>query len=129
MDAQALQRPGGAVTATAPDDAASGRRGEGTAALVLRDIAKALGGRPVLERVDVCVEEARSAWIAGQNGAGKTTLLRIAAGLITPDRGTVRLRGLDPERTRREYQRKVGFLGAGDRGLYARLSVRQNLDF
>ena len=41
-----------------------------------------------------------TALVAGRNGAGKTTLLRIAAGLIAPERGTVRLDGLDPESVR-----------------------------
>jgi ABC-type multidrug transport system ATPase subunit len=75
------------------------------------------------------VESGGVAWLGGANGAGKTTLLRIAAGLILPRRGLVRLCGLDPDHDRRDYQRRLGYLSAGDRGLYARLTVRQSLEF
>ena len=68
-------------------------------------------------------------WVGGRNGAGKTTMLRIAAGLIEPHHGTVTALGVDPRRHRGRYQRLVSFLPAGDRGLYARLSVRRQLEF
>jgi ABC-2 type transport system ATP-binding protein len=66
--------------------------------------------------------------VAGANGAGKTTMLRVAAGLIVPDAGTVRICGLDPERERAEFQRRVGFLSAGNSGLYARLKAEDHLE-
>jgi predicted ABC-type transport system involved in lysophospholipase L1 biosynthesis ATPase subunit len=43
--------------------------------------------------LDVHAGEFVGVW--GRRGAGKTTLLRIAAGLETPDRGTVRFDGVD----------------------------------
>ncbi len=54
-------------------------------------------------------------------------MLRVAIGLVGPERGTVTLDGLDPARDRRAYQRRLGFLAAGDRGVYARLTVAQHL--
>lgn len=83
----------------------------------------------VLQGVSLTVSRGSVAFIRGRNGAGKTTLLRIAAGMIRPDHGTVRINGLDPYRHRREYQSGVGFLAAGNTGLYARLSVRLHLDY
>lgn len=83
---------------------------------------------PVLEGVDLTLAAGTSTWIGGRNGVGKTTLLRIAAGLIGPDAGTVRLQGLDPEGQRRAFLKRVGLLTAGDRGIYARFSPRQHLD-
>jgi ABC-2 type transport system ATP-binding protein len=49
--------------------------------------------------------------------------------VITPSAGSVSLGGLDPDRDRLRYQRRIGVLSAGDRGLYARLTVQQNLEF
>jgi ABC-type multidrug transport system ATPase subunit len=84
---------------------------------------------PVLDGVELRLEPGSSAWVGGINGAGKTTMMRIAAGLIDPDRGTVEAMGLTPLRHRVRYQQLVSFLPAGDRGLYARLSVRKQLEF
>jgi ABC-2 type transport system ATP-binding protein len=83
---------------------------------------------PVLEGVSLLVEPGTAVAISGRNGAGKTTLLRIASGLIAPERGSVRIAGLDPERDRTEFQRRMGFLSAGNSGLYARLRATHHLD-
>jgi ABC-type multidrug transport system ATPase subunit len=121
-----LPGPGGVPDDAASSAAANGARqpGEG---LLVRGVTKRWGDLVVLDDVEFGVRPGTSAWVGGRNGVGKTTLLRIIAGLIAADRGEVRLEGLRPHRDRRAYQRKVGFLSAGDRGLYARLTVRQNL--
>jgi ABC-type multidrug transport system ATPase subunit len=82
---------------------------------------------PVLDGVGLRVAPGSSVRIDGVNGAGKTTLLRIAAAIITPEDGTVRLDGIDPELDRCAFARRVAFLAAGNTGLYARLKVRQQL--
>jgi ABC-2 type transport system ATP-binding protein len=84
--------------------------------------------RPVLDSVDLSVAKGTAVLLTGRNGAGKTTLLRVASGLITPDRGGVTVQGLCPERSRREFHRRVALLSPGGSGLYARLSVRRHLD-
>jgi ABC-2 type transport system ATP-binding protein len=84
---------------------------------------------PVLEGVDLTLDLGTKTWVGGRNGAGKTTLLRIAAGLIDPDRGRAQVWGFTAAESRARYQRLVSFLPAGDRGLYARLSVRRQLRF
>jgi ABC-2 type transport system ATP-binding protein len=67
--------------------------------------------------------------VTGRNGAGKTTLLRIAAGLLAPDAGTVRVAGLDPARDRTACQSRIGLVTAGNSGLYGRLTVERHLRF
>jgi ABC-type multidrug transport system ATPase subunit len=93
-----------------------------------RGVAKAWGERTVLAGVDLRAERGTLIAVTGANGTGKTTLLRICAGLIVADGGSIGLAGLDPHRDRADYQRRVGFLAAGDRGLYARLTTRHHLD-
>jgi len=46
--------------------------------------------------------------VLGRNGAGKTTTVECVAGLRTPDEGTVRVLGLDPQRDRTELRRRLG---------------------
>ena len=101
----------------------------GAPALTLEGVTKHWGERVVLDSAELSVEAGSSAWISGENGVGKTTLLRIVAGLVTADGGTVTLNGVRLDEDRRAYQRQLGFLTGGDSGLYARLSVRHNLDF
>jgi ABC-2 type transport system ATP-binding protein len=99
--------------------------------LSLRDVSKAWekGRVPVLDRVDLDLDIGANVRIAGRNGVGKTTLMRIAAGLIDPDRGRATVWGTSAVERPERFQRLVSFLPAGDRGLYARLSVRRQLDF
>lgn len=98
-----------------------------TPTLELRGVEKRWGAQTVLDEVDLRIEPGTAVHVNGRNGTGKTTLLRIAVGLIRADGGSVALDGLDPVRDRRAYQRRLGFLSAGDRGLYARISVRDHL--
>jgi ABC-type multidrug transport system ATPase subunit len=84
--------------------------------------------RPVLDDVQLGVAHGTAILLTGANGAGKTTLLRLAAGVLAPDRGSVTVQGLSPERSRREFSRRIAFLSAGGSGLYARLSVLRHLD-
>jgi ABC-type multidrug transport system ATPase subunit len=99
--------------------------------LVLRAVHKRWGNATtrVLDGLELQLEPASVTWVGGRNGAGKTTMLRIAAGLIEPDTGSAEVWGLTARRHRGRYQQLVSFLPAGDRGLYARLRVRHQLEF
>jgi ABC-2 type transport system ATP-binding protein len=63
--------------------------------------------------------------LVGPNGAGKSTLLQLAAGLLEPDSGGIRVLGEPPARTPAQLGR-VGFL-AQDAPVYAGLSVAGHL--
>jgi len=84
---------------------------------------------PVLDDVSLSLRAGEVTWIGGRNGAGKTTLLRLAAGILLPQRGTVRIGELTPASKGGIYRRQIGFLSAGDRSLQARMRVRQQLDY
>jgi ABC-type multidrug transport system ATPase subunit len=115
-------------------DRASGLANESPAVdqasrLVATGLSKRWGKLTVLDDVALELRAGAVTVVTGRNGAGKTTLLRILAGLISPDRGDVRVDGLHPIKNRRAYQTRVGFLTAGQGGLYARLTVAQHLRY
>jgi ABC-type multidrug transport system ATPase subunit len=99
--------------------------------LALRRITKAWPRRrePVLSQVDLTLEAGTMTWLGGHNGAGKTTLLRIACGILAPDEGVVSVGPVELEAEPREAKRRIGFLSAGNSGLYARLTGRQQLEY
>lgn len=68
-----------------------------------------LGGRTVLEEVDVTFTETRVG-VIGANGSGKSTLARLLNGLVLPTEGRVRVDGLDTGRDARAVRRRVGFV-------------------
>ena len=59
--------------------------------LELRGISHWLGSALVLSRVEIAVAAGETVCLIGPSGCGKSTLLRIAAGLLLPDEGSVRL--------------------------------------
>ncbi|SCW35394.1 iron complex transport system ATP-binding protein [Sphingobium faniae] len=60
-------------------------------ALTLDGITMDRGGRRVLDDIGLSFAAGRMTAVIGANGAGKSTLLAIAAGLLTPGAGSVRL--------------------------------------
>ncbi|MCC3763117.1 anchored repeat-type ABC transporter ATP-binding subunit [Glycomyces sp. TRM65418] len=57
--------------------------------LLLEGLTVSLGGRPVLDGIDLAVAPGETVGLIGPNGAGKTTLLRAVLGLVKPDAGAV----------------------------------------
>ncbi|MEC9346418.1 MAG: zinc ABC transporter ATP-binding protein ZnuC [Pseudomonadota bacterium] len=57
----------------------------------VRDLAVRLGGRTVLDGVELEVRPGEIVTLIGPNGSGKTTLVRTLLGLVQPSRGTARL--------------------------------------
>jgi ABC-2 type transport system ATP-binding protein len=67
-------------------------------------------GHDVLNGIGFAVEPGEVVGLLGKNGAGKTTLLRIAMGMIEPQKGSVRIFGMDPRKRSVEIKRRVGYV-------------------
>jgi zinc transport system ATP-binding protein len=59
------------------------------------------GSQTVLEDINLDVEQGDFLGLIGPNGGGKSTLLKVVLGLIKPDRGEVKVFGLDPVSARK----------------------------
>lgn len=59
----------------------------------LQDVEFRYDAHPILERVNLLVDEGEYLGIIGPNGSGKTTLLKIMLGLFKPSHGKVELLG------------------------------------
>jgi ABC-2 type transport system ATP-binding protein len=92
-------------------------------------LGKDLGGRRILEGVDLAVCAGQSLAVVGPNGAGKTTLLRMLSAMLVPDRGTASIAGHDLHHDPGGVRMSIGLHLGEDRSWYWRLSGRRNLEF
>jgi ABC-2 type transport system ATP-binding protein len=86
-------------------------------------------GRDALTDVSFEVATGEVVALIGPNGSGKSTLLRILSGLLLPSSGRARVAQLDVVLDRPRSRQVIGVALSDDRGLAARLTVRQNLEF
>jgi phosphonate transport system ATP-binding protein len=78
--------------------------------LVLDGVGKSFGGRAAIHDVSFAVRERELVALLGRSGSGKTTLLRCVSGLLQPDRGAVRVAGLDVSYLRGRERRRVAVI-------------------
>ncbi len=91
-------------------------------------------GRPAklaVEGISFEVKAGEIFGLLGPNGAGKTTTIKMLATLLTPTSGSARVLGYDvtDDRTVMQLRKRINVVSGGDRGLYYRLSAKQNLEF
>ncbi|MDF1489481.1 ABC transporter ATP-binding protein [Tessaracoccus caeni] len=66
-----------------------------SAGLEIQGLSKILGGRTIIDDLDLRVEPGELVSLLGPSGCGKTTTLRMVAGFLTPDTGTILVGGTD----------------------------------
>jgi ABC-2 type transport system ATP-binding protein len=79
--------------------------------------------------VSFAVERGELFGLLGPNGAGKTTTIKMLITLLLPTAGSAHVLGLDVVERAREVRERIGYVFGGDRGLYERLSARDNLRY
>jgi len=98
------------------------------ATLTASNLAKAYGGREVVQDVSLSLESGQVVGLLGPNGAGKTTCFYMIVGIIAADRGTITVNGEDitalpmHERARRG----IGYLPQ-EASIFRKLTVGDNI--
>ena len=103
-----------------------------TVIVELKDVAKSfrVGFRrrrvDAVRQVDFTVNEGEIFGVIGPNGAGKTTTIKMITGLVTPERGTVKVHGISASEVR--SREDMGYLSENPY-FYEHLTAREMLRF
>jgi lipooligosaccharide transport system ATP-binding protein len=73
-----------------------------------RGLSKSLGGKQVVDGVDLTCRAGEVLGLLGPNGAGKTTSLRMCYGFLRPDSGMIRIAGHDLDSDGDRARRALG---------------------
>ena len=92
----------------------------------IHNLSKSYQGRRAVDRLSFQASAGTITGLLGSNGAGKSTTLRMIGGVLTPDSGTIAIDG--EVRSVVDRQSRIGAL-LDHLGLYARLTVRENLAY
>jgi ABC-2 type transport system ATP-binding protein len=79
-------------------------------AVVVAGLVMQYGGTIAVDDLSLTVERGTVTAVLGPNGAGKTTTLETCEGYRVPQRGSVRVLGLDPRRQSRELLPRIGVM-------------------
>jgi len=97
--------------------------------LAAKGLVKTYSRRRVVDGVSLEVRAGEIIGLLGPNGAGKSTSFKMMCGLVTPDRGSVFLQGVDVTKWplhRRSREGGMGYLPQQS-SVFSKLSVQDNL--
>jgi phospholipid/cholesterol/gamma-HCH transport system ATP-binding protein len=111
--------------------------GQAAAAVELERVVKKLGGKRVLDKVDLTVPAGQVSVLLGPSGAGKTVTVKHVVGLMEPSSGRVRVEGKDLGEISEEelyaLRRRMGVVLQGTLpftcGLFFSLTVHDNVAY
>jgi heme exporter protein A len=99
-----------------------------TSALESQNIRKTYGHFTALASISLRIQPGEFVTLFGRNGAGKTTFLKVAATLVRPTQGRLRIQGIDVAENSQDARRHIGFL-SHNTYVYRDLTPLENLKF
>ena len=93
-----------------------------------RQVGKQFDGKTILEDVSFQVPKGKVVGLLGPNGSGKTTIVRLLNGVITAERGEMKVGGMNPRTEGNAIRQMSGVVTEGA-GLYPDMSAAENLAF
>ncbi|PKN54533.1 MAG: ABC transporter ATP-binding protein [Deltaproteobacteria bacterium HGW-Deltaproteobacteria-14] len=97
-------------------------------AIVAEHLSRAFADNVAVDDLSFTVAPGELYGLVGPDGAGKTTTIRMVTGLVAPDGGEARVRGLSAESTAAAVRESIGYMPQ-QYSLYGDLSVTENLTF
>ncbi len=82
-----------------------------------------------LKNIDLEIYDGEIFGLLGPNGAGKTTLIKCLTTLLLPTSGTAWINGYNLQKHENLVRASIGCMLMGERGLYWKLTGRENLDY
>ena len=117
-----------AVAGSAIIDGVPGCNGDKPPAIEVRNLFRTFGSLKAVDGVSFSVEAGQVVGFVGANGAGKTTTMRIIATLDYPNRGIVKVGGIDVVQYPAKVRTKIGWM-PDHFGTYSNMTVIEYLDF
>jgi len=99
-----------------------------TPVIQIENLAYAYGRAEAVHDVTLNVQPGRCYGLFGRNGAGKTTTMKCLLNLLRPQRGQVRVFGLDPAKAEVAVKRRLAYV-PDQVAFYPWMSVRETLDY
>ena len=97
-------------------------------ALAIQNVVAGYGDVEVLHGVSLALQAGTVTALLGANGAGKSTLCGVAAGIVSPEAGSVSLSGSDVTAQQSHDRARQGMLLVPEaRGIFPGLTVEENL--
>ncbi len=96
--------------------------------IVAKNLKKFFGAVEAVRDVTFDARDGEITGLLGPNGAGKTTTLRMLYSVLPADGGRILIDDIDPVVALQAARRRIGVVPDG-RGLYPRLTARENIDF
>lgn len=78
--------------------------------LELNNISKVYKDKTVLDDISLTVNQGEIIGLLGPNGAGKTTMMKIISGLTLPNKGEIKILGIDALNHRDKIKADLGFI-------------------
>ena len=103
------------------------RAGADEPTVVCDGVCKSYGATRALRGVSLALRAGEVSSLLGPNGAGKSTLVRVLSASAAPDRGSVRVYGVDVGAQPAAARARLGLCLQGDDALFDALSVGEHL--